>query len=574
MRRITIIIILLSILTGCGTTKSYVWQQFDSDVRIAADGTLQVTETLTLRFTGGPYTFAFRDLPQRRLDAVSAISVNENDRVFTQVEAEDSKEPFTFSIVRENDLQRVRWVYPATTGGTRTFVLRYTVAGAVRRYPNYDEIWWSLVPANRDQLVVQSRSSITWPTGLPVADLNVSAPDWSGQIERQPGVVAVQAANIPTAAELTLRVQFPKNSVAGAQPAWQPAADEQARYNTFSRPTVNTVLSALAMASLLGMVGLVWFWWRRNRDPQGRGFVGAVSSAAPDDLHPALAAKLLRGSNSSALIATLLDLAKRGYLTMHEGERKIRFQPQPVLARRTTKDATTLAAFEQNVIQAVFGDQTEVDLRERRQNLIKAAGTLGEETHHIIVERGYFDPRALQRRTVAIIVSSIVLGIGVVLLVVGGVLAERYSWWLPVVPGVVVLMALLWLIISRTVHGVTSEGADAVVRWRAFQRYLRQLKPSQTSTGQFDHLLPYATALGVQSKFVKAYSATNEPLPIWFYPAMTGQNSSGGGGETMLLQDWSQNFMASLTSVGDSTSSGDGGSSGGGASGGGGAGAG
>ncbi len=57
---------LLLTLAGCSSAgeKDYIWQQFDSEVRVTADG--------------GPFTFAFRDLPYRRLDTISNITKSLN----------------------------------------------------------------------------------------------------------------------------------------------------------------------------------------------------------------------------------------------------------------------------------------------------------------------------------------------------------------------------------------------------------------------------------------------------------------------------------------------------------------
>ncbi len=570
---------LLLTLAGCSSAgeKDYIWQQFDSEVRVTADGGLQVSETLTLRYTGGPFTFAFRDLPYRRLDTISNITVSAADRRFSQVDDSDSSEPFTFSVSRQDEGQRIRWVYPEASGGTQTFVVSYDVAGAVRRYADHDEIWWSLVPANPDKLVERASGSLIFAQPVPVADLEASTPDVGGQIASTPGAVAVQAASIPTSAELTLRVRFPKGIVGGPQPGWQSAADAQASYDATTRPLVNLALSAVAAGLALGLGLLLWFWWRRNRDPQGRGFVGAMLPGQPDDLAPALAAKLLRTADSGALLATILDLARRSYLTLYEIEKTSVFSQASVEARRLQRDTSDLTGYEQLVLDALFESADSVELSKRQGALLKAAGALGKATQQALVERGYLDAPALRRRSRARSLSGglviVALGLGVL----GLGLAERFSWWLPVVAGVLLLLALTWLILSVSLHGTTQLGADMQLRWRAFQHFIRQLKPAPDTEGRFNDLLAYATALGNQKQLITAYSATSEPLPFWYFPVHSdghahGQmNSVGDGGPMLLLQDFSQSFLASLSSTSASTADGGGG---GGASGGGGAGAG
>jgi uncharacterized membrane protein len=367
-----------------------------------------VTETLTLRYSGGPFTFAFRDLPNRRLDSIDNITVREGERTFRQVQERESTEPYTFSVSSEDGAQRVRWVYPPTSDGTRTFTLRYDVVGAVRRSVTADEVWWALVFAEREELVEEAEGQIQLPEPVPQDQLDAMTPDVPGAITHAPGRVAVQARDIPPGRELTLRLRFPAGVVSGDQPAWQVADAAQAEYDATVRPAV--------MAA-----GFVFF-----------------------------------------------------------------------------------------LLSAFF--------------------------------------------------------------------AERYSWWLPVVAAVLALAGLAWLIVASTVRAVTQRGADALARWRAFQRYLRRLSADYAPQGQFDSLLPYSIALDVAAHVTKVYGATAEPLPAWYYPIVVGTQPSHGSGmsgvqPTLLLHDFSQNFVAAFSSAGGSGGTG-GGAAAGGASGGGGGGAG
>jgi hypothetical protein len=97
MRRTFYIALLLALLalggasTALAQDKAFVWQRIDSDVQVQPDGTLRVVETLTLRFTGGTFTFAYRDLPERRLDGISNIAVADDEQAYTLVDDEDNE---------------------------------------------------------------------------------------------------------------------------------------------------------------------------------------------------------------------------------------------------------------------------------------------------------------------------------------------------------------------------------------------------------------------------------------------------------------------------------------------------
>ena len=47
--------------------KSLVWDRFDVDLVINQDGTVDVQEHQTIRFTSGTFSFGYRDLPVNNL---------------------------------------------------------------------------------------------------------------------------------------------------------------------------------------------------------------------------------------------------------------------------------------------------------------------------------------------------------------------------------------------------------------------------------------------------------------------------------------------------------------------------
>ncbi len=555
------------LLSACGDNRSFTWRQIDTQVQVRADGSLAVSESLTLAYSGGPFTFATRDLPERRLDGVGAIGVSDGERVYTQVDDEDSDEPYTFSVTRDGDEQRVRWVYPATTGGERTFVLSYEVYGAIRRSGATDELWWTMVFGGRDEPVEGASGSITLPAPTPPEQLVASAPDAPAQLSLAPGEVSFSSGPIPPDSELTVRLSFPESIVGGETPSWQLAEAEQATYDTTTRPTVNLLLSALTAGLAALLAALIWGWRRRNRDPQPLGFAGDALPAPPDALPPALAARLTGSSDGQALLATLFELANRGALVFRERQAS----SAQLAVARTGAQATPLAPYEATAL-ALTPDDGELTL-DGSAALITAAQTVGKQAQAALVERGLIDEAALARRRGGYLAGGLLTTLGAAGMLPALLLAGRFSWWLPALAGVLLVAGVAWLIVAGGVRGLTQAGADAMARWRAHQRYLHGLRPEAAPAGQFGRMLPYAVALGAAPGLTQAYARSAEPMPVWFYPAVVaGDGSGGGGGEglagSLLLQDFSQNFVLA---IGGASAGADGGGGGGdgGASGGG-----
>jgi len=146
--------------------KSFVWQQIDTDVAVQQDGRLHVTETLTLRYEGGPFTFAYRDMPIDYLENVSNISVRDAERAYTPTDDAESDTPFTFFVGDEARGQRVRWVYPPTENTTRTFTVEYDVAGAVTRDGDNAVLRQPIVFADRDEVVEEATARVRLPSNV------------------------------------------------------------------------------------------------------------------------------------------------------------------------------------------------------------------------------------------------------------------------------------------------------------------------------------------------------------------------------------------------------------------------
>ena len=226
-KRLLALFALVLALAACGaqTPKEFAWQQIDTTVDVRVDGTLHITEAMTIRYLAGTFSFIERDLPYRGLDRIEEVTVEADQRSFEQA---SGGQPYTFSVEELDGFKRIRMNYPKTTSGTRTVYLRYTVGGAIQR--NYftealatsssntqrdedeqrQQVWWSMVFPQRDRPVEHATGRINLPKQLDTSAFSADAPDVAGTVEQLPGAATVAATNVPPGQELTLRVLFPR----------------------------------------------------------------------------------------------------------------------------------------------------------------------------------------------------------------------------------------------------------------------------------------------------------------------------------------------------------------------------
>jgi uncharacterized protein (TIGR04222 family) len=553
--------------------RSFVWQRIESDVTVQQDGRVHVRETLTLRYEGGPFTFAYRDMPTDYLERVSNISVRNNERAFTPTDDDESETPFTFFVEDDERGQRVRWVYPPTENTTRTFVVEYDVAGAVTRDGNNATVRWPIVFADRDEVVEAAIGRVRVPGDVSADQIAATFANRQGTIETGANEAIAQVRDVAPGEDVYIQIQFPGSVVTSEQPAWRAAERAQAQYDVTLRPLVDLAVSLVTLVAASVLSWSLVRWWRANRDPQPQ-FVSATDAYfPPDHLQPALAARLL-GNDGGALQSTLFDLANRGYLRFAQVPGG-RWQGKLITAISTGKSVHDLERFEQAALEALFGNEPQVELSKRHSALMGASSKIKDQHTHALVERGYLSPKGLARRRRGMTIGGLLLGIGLVALVPAFIFAARYSWWLLALAGVMTLLGLIWLIMAAAEHGVSQRGADAAQQWRAFGAYVAELQPATAPSDQFSRLLPYATALGPGiSKLTKAYKQSAEPLPAWYQPASANATLAASAATVLLLRDWTRewdgfnaSFVASSSASGGGGSGGGGGGSGGGGAG-------
>jgi hypothetical protein len=294
----------------------------------------------------------------------------------------------------------------------------------------------------------------------------------------------------------------------------------------------------------------------------------------PDELEPALVACLVE-RQAGALNATLLDLARRGYVRFTELLQGRCSWSRDVLAERTVRSPDDLQSFEARALDLLFEGQMQVLVKDRRTRLTNALPRYNKGLQDTLTGRGLLSQNGLKSRQTALFLGGLFLTVGFVGLIVAGVFAKRVSGWLPAVPGVLLASGTTWLIGGLSIRGTTEAGAAAYAAWRTFGTFLRRLKPSQVPLRQFERLLPYAAALVNTRPFVKAYGESDEPLPVWFQPASglpAARQTLAALGQVALLRDHSAGFTASMTTIasssGHSAAGGGGGGVGGGAGGG------
>ena len=194
--------------------KSYSADRFDVDVAVQADGSLVVTERLTLRFVGGPFTYVFRHLPAEYTDGIDVTGASVDGVALSEGEDAGQVE------ITGRDPIKVTWHFAPTSDSTHTFDLTYRVWGVVRQANDADVLIWQALPDEHEYAIAASTVRVTYPETVPL----LGAPEvqtGAATVEQGANTVIFDARGLEPDETLIVALRFSPGSLIDAPPQWQ-----------------------------------------------------------------------------------------------------------------------------------------------------------------------------------------------------------------------------------------------------------------------------------------------------------------------------------------------------------------
>ncbi|MDW8352470.1 MAG: DUF2207 domain-containing protein [Anaerolineae bacterium] len=509
-------------------TKSLVWLRLDTEIEVQPNGDLKITETNVIDFTSGTFSWGFRDLDLSRLIEVRDIRVTESGR------------PLETEVTTDDNTLRIKYYFltPARDE-QRTFVLNYTVVGATRYYDEGDQVFWAAVYSERAGFPVQNaRAVVRLPAGATATNAEVYGVRADVKGLGESVIIAEALEPIPSGSEMEVRVQFPHGIITGEPPPWQQAYDERRRFEETQKPFYNFFTLLLSLLILFGGPSLALvLYYTRGRDPN----VGLVAEylTEPPDVPPGVLGTLIdEKADIQDVVATLVDLARRGVLVMKES---------PVAwlgGALTTTDwvfapgenfgKVALRPFEKKLVDALQLDQGERALSSFRNRFYTKLPELQEALYQTMVNEGYYDRAPNTTRAVYTSLAGVLAVATVVAFCFSIAVLNQLTDLAICPPFALAITAVAFAAIAQAMPVRTRKGADMRMRAEAFKRYLQNIEKYtdlKEAKDLFDKFLPYAIAFGLEHSWTKKFAAADAPIPPWYMPAMPRPYAAGRGGQ-------------------------------------------
>lgn len=525
-------IALLTVFTSprAALAKSASYTAFDVDLTVMNDGSYRVEETQTVYFEGGPFQQGHRDIPLARTGGIGNVNVYEivdGQRVpYTQG---DNSDPNTFDTTLSSTEIDIRWTFASVSDATRTFVVAYDVASALRLYPDgtppNQQVWFTPIgsaltnetPVDSATFTVHLPAAVD-PASIVIAENHQEVSDPS-TLTTDNQTFSFTHGRFGSGDDWEIRLQSNIVATDATVPAWQPGDDQQraSQQAQSDRDTRIAGFAALGAAALLvfGSLGIGLLWYTRGRDP-GTGLVASFIPDPPDETPPAIVGVLLdEKANDHDIVSTFTDLGNRGILAVHDQGGAVTFELKG--------DTTSLSPFEKELVRIVFAaGQKNVSMSAASIAIRGNADHLKELLYKEVVDRGFFfvspeTTRSNWRRNATVVTSlSILAGIA------GSTL---YSPWLILPAGIITFLSIVLRLMARALPKRTEKGAETAAKWRAFERYLDNLEKYdtiETAQENFNRYLPYAIAFGLEKSWVSRFYSSGTTTPSWVDPTTIG----------------------------------------------------
>jgi uncharacterized membrane protein YgcG len=500
--------------------KVAVADSYHVEIRVLEDGSLEVTERLYMSFQGS-FRKGSREIPLGRTDGIEVLEVGEEGRPYERGHGEKD---YTYVVEENKDYVRVRWYYPELRDDKRTFYIRYRAIGAVRRYEGGDQVWWKALSEKHGYEIRQSRVVVYLPEGAVVQRAEAYGP--ARYMVEEGGKVVRFEAERPLVADesFEVRVQFPHGIISPEVPAWQ-AEEERVKEEEERRQAMFLVAIGILFVAMTSMVAYgVWVWVRKYREPYVFDKPDILKEPPYLD-PPGMAGALVdQEVEMRHILATLVDLARRGIITIEEvgaGEKDyvIRFiggasvakENREIEERLEPKASVKVKAYELKLLNALFEGKPVrwlselkykfyTSIPEIKTSLWNALVKAGWAVHPPVVERGLF-------------IGLFVIGIG------GIVTGLSFGIYIILVGVVALGLLTVWGRMLEWSYR-TRAGAERAARWQAFARWLKalhEINPAEAKA-QLEAYLPYAIAFGIEKEFLARWLAIapDTPPPSWY----------------------------------------------------------
>jgi hypothetical protein len=508
-------------------------QNFNVQINVHADSTIEVTETLDVRFEGS-WNGIYRTIP---VDYHDSLGFTYSLFLETQSVTDASGNDLKYEISNHGQYKQLKIYVPNAVNATRTIVIRYRVLRALRYFPDHDELYWNITGNEWQMPIENATARIELPAG--VTGLHAEAYTGAYGERGQQADVKVEGNVVEIHMERPLAPQEGLTAAVGWDKGFTNPPGILAEAILFLRANWPLFIPIIAFF-LMG-----WLWYSKGRDPRRNAIT--VQYEPPDGMSPAECGTLVDNEVAMRdITATIVDLAVRGYLTIEQQDQSemmgmVHHKNYIFHRTKAPTEWTSLKPHEQVLLAGFFDDGAadQVSLADLQNSFYVNLPPLRNRVFEGLMSDGFYLRRPDQLRQGFIGAAAIIAfggffvagflsnatGVAFVTIVVAGILTAA------IVGGFGYFMS------ARSVPG--ERELEKVLGFEDFLGRVEKdrIERIEKTPEMFEKYLPYAMALRVEKKWAGAFQDICKQPPQWY------SGPYGGGFQTFLLIN-ELNFMS------------------------------
>ena len=371
-RVIPLLVVLLGLVTA-GTVpatadEGWTIETFDVAISVQPDATMTVRETLQVDFNSQQHHGIFRDIPvlyewDQRHNRAYDLAVDSVTDV-------SGRRSWSYQVLDNGVYKEIKIGDPnQTLSGRQSYVIAYTVKGALNGFNDHDELYWNVTGNQWAVPIKEASATITVPAGGLLWTHCFQGETGSRETCRESSTAGegdfAATRVLDAGQQLTVVVGMKKGIAGDVAPILRAKPRTFLEYFSVEPLTVGSALLLL----LLGLAWLGRLVWRRGRDmeyssayystkdptervrPLFRPEAVVPEYRPPDNLRPAQLGLILDEiADTKDLTATIVDMAVRGYLVIKDVKNgKHDWELVPVKA-----DPRDLLPYEEKLFHGLF----------------------------------------------------------------------------------------------------------------------------------------------------------------------------------------------------------------------------
>jgi len=519
---------------------------FDAAITIQSDATMTVRETLQVDFNSQQHHGIFRDIPvlyewDQRQNRIYDLGVDSVTDV--------SGRSWSYKVLDNGVYKEIKIGDPnQTLSGRQSYVIAYTVKGALNGFADHDELYWNVTGNQWAVPIKEASATVTAPASGLLWTHCFQGETGSRETCRESSTTGqgdfATTRVLDAGQQLTVVVGMKKGVAGDVAPILRAKPRTFLEYFSVEPLTVGSALLVL----LLGVAWLGRMVWRRGRDmeystayystkdptervrPLFRPEAVVPEYRPPDNLRPAQLGLILdEVADTKDLTATIVDMAVRGYVVIKSVNKH---DWELVPAKDDTRE---LLPYEEKILHGLF------DGSKSGTRLSTLKGTYSGTLHaaerllygdSVRLKWFTMDPQSTRVRWALLGVLVVAAGVGVT-----WALGALAGWGLLGIA--IILIGGGMIVANRWMPRRTGLGTDLFRKTLGFRLYMTRAEKDRQAFAEraeiFTQYLPYAIVFGCVHRWAKAFEGidTSAAVSTWyqgagpFYPAVFASNLEG-----------------------------------------------